>query len=942
VLFFMPHHAIWDGWSFDVFLNELDRLYAAFKRGEPSPLPPLPVNYGDYCAWQQQWLEGPELEKQTAFWLQQMSGELPVLDLPIDAPRPASMTFAGATEAFQLSSELVGKLSEIGRRSGATLYMVLLAAFDVLLFRLSGQTDLIVGTPIRGRSLPELEPLIGYFVNALPLRMRLDPNSTFGELVAGVRRTCLEAFEHQEMPFEVLVQKLKIDRDTSRTPLYSAFFTFQDVRNRKSSVGDLSYEQIHVHPPVSPTELSLWVKQVDSGIVGGLDFATDIFQRETAARWLAEYQVLLESIVALPESAIARLPLLTSEETRALAAISATERDYPREARLHELIERQVDAQPDAVAVTCGDRSLSYRELDAASNRLAHALAAAGVRAGARVGICLERSLELLIAALATLKSGAAYVPLDPMFPEERLRFMADDAAISAVIIHAGTRELCPRVAGATVLDLDLERDRILALESTRLPASPGAASEAAAYVIYTSGSTGKPKGVMIPHAGVVNFVTSMVREPGVRPADRLLAVTTLSFDIAVLELYAPLSVGAQVVIATHEMIADGDLLDEAIAEHDISVMQATPSTWRLLLGSGFRPPAGFKILCGGEAFPRDLAERLVETGAEVWNMYGPTETTVWSTCCKLERPLGDISIGLPIANTSVHIVDERGELCPLGSAGELWIGGDGVALGYHQRPELTAERFVKNPFRSGRAYRTGDIVRLRRGSLEYLRRNDNQVKVRGYRIELGDIEAALVAIPDVRQAVLTVREVRPGDHRLIAYLSFSGSSALPESELRARLRTRLPEYMIPQHFVALAEFPQTPNGKVDRRALPDPLGASEQTHEGYVAPSTDNEKMLAALWQEILGIPKVGARDNFFELGGHSLLCLQMTAKLEQQTGTRLNPRVILRNDLSQVAAALPSAAASVPAAKTSGEGPARSFSERLFDKLSRRRSGA
>jgi hypothetical protein len=289
-----------------------------------------------------------------------------------------------------------------------------------------------------------------------------------------------------------------------------------------------------------------------------------------------------------------------------------------------------------------------------------------------------------------------------------------------------------------------------------------------------------------------------------------------------------------------------------------------------------------------------------------------------------------------------VHIVDERGELCPLGSAGELWIGGDGVALGYHQRPELTAERFVKNPFRSGRAYRTGDIVRLRRGSLEYLRRNDNQVKVRGYRIELGDIEAALVAIPDVRQAVLTVREVRPGDHRLIAYLSFSGSSALPESELRARLRTRLPEYMIPQHFVALAEFPQTPNGKVDRRALPDPLGASEQTHEGYVAPSTDNEKMLAALWQEILGIPKVGARDNFFELGGHSLLCLQMTAKLEQQTGTRLNPRVILRNDLSQVAAALPSAAASVPAAKTSGEGPARSFSERLFDKLSRRRSGA
>ena len=594
------------------------------------------------------------------------------------------MTFAGATEAFDLDAELVAGLSAVGKRCGATLYMVLLAAFDVLLSRLTGQTDIIVGTPVRGRSRPEIEPLLGYFVNALALRIGIDRSESFAKLLTRVRESCVQAFGHQDMPFEILVQKINIDRDTSRTPLYSAFFTFQDVRNRKASIGDLSYEQIHVHAPVSPTELGLWVKQHAGGIVGGLDYATDIIEKGTARRWLAELNELLRAVCANANQPVGRIPLIPADERRALAAVSATRRSYPVDLGLHQLFEAQVDRAPDALAVTCEGKRLTYRELDTRANRLARALQAAGIGVGSRVGICLERSVDLPMAALAVQKSGAAYVPLDPAFPADRLRFMVEDADVAAVIVDGETRSDAPRTPTSKIVDLDAERDHIAGLDAARLPRPAGSGPESPAYVIYTSGSTGKPKGVIVPHRAVVNFATSMAREPGIHQKDRLLAVTTLSFDIAVLELFVPLTVGAQVVIATREMATDGDLLDEAIDEHGITVMQATPSTWRLLLAAGFRGGLAFKVLCGGEMLPRDLAEKLFGVAGEVWNMYGPTETTVWSTCRRLEPPLGDMSIGRPIANTSVHVVDESGELAPWGTPGELWIGGDGVALGYH------------------------------------------------------------------------------------------------------------------------------------------------------------------------------------------------------------------------------------------------------------------
>jgi amino acid adenylation domain-containing protein len=932
VLFFMPHHAVWDGWSFDVFLDELDRLYAAFARGEPSPLAPLAVSYADYAAWQQRWLESDELERQAAYWTERLAGELPVLELPADRPRPAHLTYAGATVPFALDAELVARLTEVGRRRGATFFMVLLAAYDVLLHRLSGQTDLVVGTPMRGRTRPELEPLLGFFVNALPLRTRVDPGERFGALLDRVRATSVEAFEHQDMPFELLVERLAVPRDPSRTPIYSAFFTFQDVRNRQARVGDLTYEQIHVHAPASPADLSLWVKQGDARLVGGLDFATDLFEPETARRWVAAYEELLRGIAEDSERPVGDLPLLSADARAALLAASPPPTTFPDDAYLHQLVERQADRTPDAAAVRADDGRLTYAELDARANRLARVLAARGAGPGTRVGICLERTSDLLVAALAVQKTGAAYVPLDPAFPAERLRFMAEDAGLAALVVHARTRDAAPAAPGARLVDLDADADAVAAADPARPPAPAVPSAEAPAYVIYTSGSTGTPKGVVVPHRAAANFVTSVVREPGLAPGDRLLAVTTLSFDIAVLELYAPLVAGAEVVIAGRETARDGDLLDEALEEHGVTVMQATPATWRVLLASGWRGGPRFKALCGGEPFPRDLAERLLAAaGGGVWNLYGPTETTVWSTMARLERPLGEITIGRPLANTLVYVVDAAGRLAPWGAPGELWIGGAGVALGYHARPELTAERFLANPFGPGRVYRTGDLVRLTAGGeLRYVGRNDDQIKLRGYRIELGEIEAALARVPGVRQAAAAVRGTGD-DRQLVAYLTGEPGSAADDAELRRALRVALPEYMIPRHFVRLDAMPLTPNGKVDRKALPAPAGGgAPAAGAGYVAPSTPDERLLAELWQEVLGVARVGARDNFFELGGHSLLCLQMTARLAERTGRRLSPRVVLRNDLSQIAALLPTLGATPPPAAAPS-----SFAQRLLAKL-------
>ncbi|NPD24937.1 non-ribosomal peptide synthetase [Corallococcus exiguus] len=941
VLFFMPHHLIWDGWSFDVFLRELDVIYSALTRGQEPKLPTLPIQYADFTEWHRNWLQGEELERQARYWKGKLSGNLPALELPTDKPRPAQMSLKGGTEPFVLTGAEVAALTKLGRESNATLYMVLLTAFKTLLHRYSGQEDLVVGTPIRGRSHPEVEDLLGFFVNTLVLRTQLAPEQTFRQLLERVRTTCMEAFGHQDMPIELLMQQLGVQRDLSRTPLFQTFFTFQDVRNRGASLGDLTYGQVHVHAHATPLDLSFWVKETANGIVGGMDYNTDLFERDTVVRMLEQIRTLLRAAVSDAEVPVSRMPLLPeSEKQRVLVDWNATEKPFDRQAFVHTLVAAQARATPDAVALRSGAVTLTYQQLIQRSHQVANALKQEGVTAGSLVGLFTERGPDMVVGLLGILEAGAGYVPLDPGFPPERLAFMVEDAQLSLVLTQRALQSTLPSTTAKSLFVEDTTS------QADTAPEAPSVTPEAVAYVIYTSGSTGKPKGVRVPHRAVVNFLGTMQEAPSLSAQDVLLAVTTLSFDIAVLELLLPLTSGAQVVLASRDTASDGALLKAALESNAVTVMQATPSTWRLLLEAGWQPRPGFKALVGGEALPRELAEALLARVGSLWNMYGPTETTVWSTTWRVQPPLSSIRIGRPIANTQLYLLDSHLAPVPVGAAGELYIGGDGVTLGYLHRPELTQERFLPNPFRTGeRMYRTGDLARwLADGTVEYLGRNDSQVKLRGFRIELGEVEAALASHPSLAQAVALVREDRPGDRRLVAYLVTKPGQAYTDTELRKHLRSQLPQYMVPQHFVEMEALPLTPNGKVDRKALPPPAGTTRAVEDAFVAPRTPTEQHLARIWREVLGIAQVGVHDNFFNIGGHSLLSFQVVMRVKKELNQELHPRTLLLNTLEQVASQLaPAAAAATPAVRTQPVMPPKTatpetsvpLAQRLFNKL-------
>ncbi|MGE6762903.1 amino acid adenylation domain-containing protein [Corallococcus interemptor] len=942
VLFFMPHHLIWDGWSFDVFLRELDVIYSALTRGQEPRLPALPIQYADFTEWHRDWLQGEELERQARYWKGKLSGNLPALELPTDKPRPAQMSLQGGTEPFVLTAAEVDALTKLGRESNATLYMVLLTAFKTLLHRYSGQEDLVVGTPIRGRSHPEVEDLLGFFVNTLVLRTQLSPELTFRQLLERVRTTCMEAFGHQDMPIELLMQQLGVQRDLSRTPLFQTFFTFQDVRNRGSKLGDLTYGQVHVHAHATPLDLSFWVKETANGIVGGMDYNTDLFERDTVVRMLEQIRTLLRAAVSDAEVPVSRLPLLPeSEKQRVLVDWNATGKPFDRSAFVQTLVAAQAQATPDAVALRSGAVTLTYQQLIQRAHQVANALKQEGVTPGGLVGLFTERGPDMVVGLLGILEAGAGYVPLDPGFPPERLAFMVEDAKLSLVLTQRALQSTLPSTTAKALFVEDTTS------QADTAPEAPGVTPEAVAYVIYTSGSTGKPKGVRVPHRAVVNFLGTMQEAPSLSPQDVLLAVTTLSFDIAVLELLLPLTTGAQVVLASRDTASDGSLLKAALEANAVTTMQATPSTWRLLLEAGWQPRPGFKALVGGEALPRELAEALLARVGSLWNMYGPTETTVWSTTWRVQPPLSSIRIGRPIANTQLYLLDAHLAPVPVGVAGELYIGGDGVTLGYLHRPELTQERFLPNPFRAGeRMYRTGDLARwLADGTVEYLGRNDSQVKLRGFRIELGEVEAALASHPSLAQAVALVREDRPGDRRLVAYLVTKPGQAYTDTELRKHLRSQLPQYMVPQHFVELEALPLTPNGKVDRKALPPPAGTARPVEDAFVAPRTPTEQHLARIWREVLGIAQVGVHDNFFNIGGHSLLSFQVVMRVKKELHQELHPRTLLLNTLEQVASQL-APAAQAPAqtaARTQPVTPPRPaaqetsvpLAQRLFNKL-------
>jgi len=906
VLLLTVHHIVFDGLSLGVFLRELAEFYQAFSSNRLPLLSPLPIQYADFAAWQRQQLQGEILETQLAYWKQQLSGSLPVLNLPTDFPRPAVQTFQGARQTWELPKDLSLALAGLAQQEKATLFMTLLAAFKTLLYRYTGQTDILVGSPIANRNLREIEALIGFFVNTLVLRSELNGNPTFRELLRSVREVALGAYAHQDVPIEKLVEELQPERDLSYSPLFQVAFALQNGLTQTLELPGLTLNFNEIDTETANFDLTLFLEETDRGLAATWEYSTNLFQPSTIARMHGHFQILLEGIIANADTRICELPLLSDRERhQLLVEWNNTQVDYPKDSTIHQLFEAQVERTPDAIAVVFEDQKLTYGELNKRANQVAHYLQKLGVKPEVLVGICTERSLDTIVGLLGILKAGGAYVPLDPSYPLERIAYILSDARVKILVTEEKMLALLPEQE-AQLVCLDADWGRISQQNQT----NPGrrAKSDNLAYTIYTSGSTGKPKGVQIYHQSLVNFLNSMREAPGLTESDILLAVTTICFDIAALEIYLPLIVGAKIVLASREVTANGELLLSTLQSCGVTVLQATPATWRLLLAAGWESSPQLKMLAGGEALPRELADRLLEKGGSLWNMYGPTETTVWSTTCHVNalesrhrRQNVPEAIGRPIANTEIYILDGNLQAVPVGIVGELHIGGDGLALGYLNRPELNAEKFISHLFsdRPGaRLYKTGDLARyLSDGNIEYVDRIDNQVKVRGFRIELGEIEAALSQHPDVREAAVVVREDEPGNKCLVAYAVLGQEDAIvAASELRAFLKDKLPEYMLPSAFVLLEALPLTPNGKVDRKALRAPDTENLPLNAAF-APRTREEQLLAEIWSQVLGVKQVGIRDNFFELGGHSLLATQLIAKVREAFQVELPLRSLFQS---------------------------------------------
>jgi amino acid adenylation domain-containing protein len=885
------HHIVADGWAMGVLVSELLAAYAVLARGGTLVTEEPPLQYLDYAAWQREQLTGESLRADLAYWRRQVEGA-PVLELPTDRPRTGRRSSHGAIEPVVLPPGLIESLREVARAEGATLFMVMLAALDQMLHRHSGQADLVIGVPIANRTQLAAEAFIGTLVNTLPLRVHLDPKAPFTELLRAVRETTLEAYAHQELPFERLVAEVPVARRGGESPLVSVMFDFQNSPMPVGGSHGLRLRPITFSRGASQFELGLFVMDGELGQFVSAEYSTDLFERATIRRLLEHYVACLEAVVADRYTPLAQISLLTpADREEALHRAGATCAGRPPVDPFPRMFEEQARRTPDAVAVLDGQSSLTYRELDEAANALAHHLRELGAGPGERIGLYLERSCAVVVALVAAQKARAAYVPLDPRYPADHIAWVAADAKPVAVVTEEALRSRIPRLGTTKLVLLDGLR-----LPRTAQPLPSPTSDEVRddiAYVLYTSGSTGRPKGVEIPALALSNFLVSMRHTPGLAAQDRILSVTSISFDIAGLELLLPLTVGASVYVAPSEAVTDGRRLSDLLRDSSATVMQATPSTWRLLVGAGWRGEERLKMLCGGEALSRELADALLARGGSLWNMYGPTETTIWSTVHRVEPGSGAPPIGLPIDHTRIYLLDEDGNLAPSGVTGEIFIGGEGVARGYFGRPDLTVERFLSDPFGppGGRMYRTGDAGRFRsNGALEYRGRLDQQVKIRGHRIEPGEIEAVLCEDTGVAEAVVISREDRPGDVRLIAYYVARDEHGPGRADLRELCRRKLPGHMIPSHFVDLDVLPLTPNGKVDRKALPVPSEGMFATESRAIVPPRDDlERKLAALWEEVLGTPVTSVRDGFFELGGHSLLVARLLALIEQSTRVAL-----------------------------------------------------
>jgi amino acid adenylation domain-containing protein len=913
VLILAMHHLVSDGWSTEVLFDELSALYAARREGRAANLPALPVQYADFAVWQRRWVEGDVLREQADYWTRTLAGAPELLELPTDRPRPAQVDHAGALLEVELDEALTAGLKALARRHGTTLYMTLVAGWAVVLSRLSGQDDVVIGTPTAGRGRREIEGLIGCFVNTLALRLELSGAPTVAELLDRVKERTLAAQHHQDIPFEQVVELVDPARSLSHHPLFQVVIAWQNMARGDGNTlrlpgleAGVAVESAHVDAKV---DLWLGMWEADDRILGSVKYATALFERATVERHLAYLRRVLEAFVAGDPRATGALPLLPEAERRlVLEAWNRTDAEYAASSCIHELFERQVERAPGATAVVFGEDRVTYAELNARANRLAHDLRARGVGPEVRVAICLERGPEMVAAVLAVLKAGGAYVPLDPAYPADRLAYMLADSAPAVVLTQrAVARDLAGVLEGGGVPVVDLTDASAWSHRPETNPERGVLAPEHPAYVIYTSGSTGRPKGVLVPHRGLCNVAAAQQRALGVGPDDRVLQFASLSFDAAAFELVMALASGAALCVASRDELLPGPGLLALLRRHAVTVLTLPPSALAALPAGDL--PALRTITTAGEALPPELVERW---GARhrLWNLYGPTEATIWSTAAECADPARKPDIGAPIANVRAYVLDAAREPLPVGVPGELYVGGAGVARGYLGRPGLTAERFVPDPFggeAGARLYRTGDRVRwLADGTLDFLGRVDHQVKVRGYRIELGEIEARLAEHPAVREAVVVAREDEPGDRRLVAYVA--GDPAAGADVLRAYLGETLPEYMVPAAYVHLDVLPLTPNGKLDRKALPSPDGEAFARH-GYEAPAGEVEQALAEIWSEVLGVERVGRHDDFFELGGHSLLALQMASHVQQVLDLEVEPGKVFEcpvlKDLAEVLAA-------------------------------------
>ncbi|QKQ73081.1 non-ribosomal peptide synthetase [Nostoc sp. TCL240-02] len=910
VVLFTMHHIVSDDWSMKILIKEMAALYQAFNLGQPSPLVELPIQYADFAVWQQQWLQGEELQTQLSYWIQQLDAAPSIIKLPTDFPRPAIQNYQGAKQSIVLPKSLTQALKELSQQEGTTLFMTLLAAFKVLLYRYTQQHDILVGTPIANRNRPEIEGLIGFFVNTLVLRTDLGSNPSFRELLKRVRQVTLGAYAHQDLPFEYLVEKLQPKRDLSYSPVFQVMFALQNIRKDELKLPGVTLSFLQLEKQTAQFDLSIDFFETESGLSGWFEYNTDLFNASTISRMVDHFCNLLSDIVANPEQHTAELSLLTqSQQHQLLVEWNNTKVDYPGEYCIHQLFEAQVERLPDAIAVSFENQHLTYRELNHRANQLAHYLKSLGIKPEVLVGICVERSLEMAIGILGILKAGGAYVPLDPSYPQERLALILNDVKPLVLLTQKHLVTELPTSAAQVVC---LDESDLYAQESQENPSS-NVTAENLAYVIYTSGSTGTPKGVLISHQALVNHSIAAAKAYELQPEDRVLQFASVSFDVTAEELFPSWLSGSTVVIRPNQVLLFAHF-GKFLAQEKLTVLNLPTAYWHewvsdLVQTTTPLPPTLRLVIVGTEqALPEKLAlwHKLVSDRSKSprirWlNAYGPTEATIGVTLFEPvepvtyseNQPVYCVPVGRPIANTQVYLLDKHLQLTPVGVPGELYIGGIGIARGYLNHPELTAEKFIPNPFgkKSGmRLYRTGDLARyLPNGDIELLGRIDDQVKIRGFRIELGEISAKLQQYNKVREAVVIAREDEHGDKHLVAYVSPQPEQTLTITELRGFLQEKLPQYMMPSTFLILPTLPLLPNGKLDKRSLPAPEIRPE-LEATYVMPQTQMEQTIAGVWQKALNIDNIGVHDNFFELGGHSLLMVKVHSQLHEIFQTDLS----------------------------------------------------